>query len=225
MDKESKQTANFFTYVATALVVGLFILFLILMYCINSEVEFSWEKPIQVFFQNWNTGIGNVFFTYWTELGSYNGVIVSTVLLISWLWWKYRDYVAVVMVPLAVFLTDKINLFVKELVGRERPMVNPAIDAVGYSFPSGHAMLSAVTYGFAIYLLSKYAKNTKETFVIWITGIVLILTIGISRVVLSAHFPSDVLAGYCLGVVLLVLSLKVYNLLFSWVMKRKKKIE
>lgn len=221
MDKESKQYAGPFTYVAAALVLGLFIIFLILMYCINSEVEFSWEKPIQVYFQNWNMGIGNSFFTYWTELGSYNGVLVSAACLVAWLWWKHRDYSALVVVPMTVFLTNKINVFVKGLVGRERPMINPAIDATGYSFPSGHAMLSVVTYGFAIYLLSKYAKNTKETFFIWVAGIALIITIGISRVVLSAHFPSDVFAGYCLGVVILVLSVKLYKILSSWIKKKR----
>ncbi|MGM9927203.1 MAG: phosphatase PAP2 family protein [Bacillus sp. (in: firmicutes)] len=222
-NEETKQYAGLLTYITAASVIVTFILFLIFMYSINSNVEFSWEKPTQHFFQQWNTGISHVFFTFWTELGSYSGVGVITVCLMAWLWWKYRDYAGLLIAPLLVICTDRLNLFIKDLVGRERPMVNPSIDAIGFSFPSGHAMLSIVTYGFAAYFLAKYAQTKKKAFIVWVIVFVLIVSIGISRVVLSAHYPSDVLAGYCLGFVLLVIAIKLYHLLLTLWQRLKKK--
>lgn len=98
------------------------------------------------------------------------------------------------------------NEALKALFRRTRPEVAALVLAEGYSFPSGHAMTSFAFYGLLGYLLWQYGKRRGSlvgrlcAFGAWL----LALTIGISRVYLGVHFPSDVLAGYAAGGVWLV---------------------
>lgn len=88
----------------------------------------------------------------------------------------------------------------KALFDRDRP--DPAwhaVEAVNASFPSGHAMLSAVVFLTLGALVSRFA--TRRRIRAWALGTAMLLTllVGVSRVYLGVHWPSDVLAGWCLG--------------------------
>ena len=222
MGEQNQEYATWKTYFGAIVTVIAFIAFMIIMYTINSGTEFSWEKPIQQYFQAWNVGALHIFYTYWTELGSRLGIGLMTLLLVVWLWRTQQDFVAIAIVAIAVAATDKLNVFVKHLVARDRPAIDPSIDAVGYSFPSGHAMLSIITYSLVAYFLARAIRQKRKQVFIWLTAFVIIIVTGISRVVLSAHYPSDVIAGYCLGFVCLLITIKVYKLLVP-LLKFKKK--
>ena len=222
MGEQNQEYATRKTYFGAIVTVIAFIAFMIIMYTINSGTEFSWEKPIQQYFQAWNVGALHIFYTYWTELGSRLGIGLMTLLLVVWLWRTQQDFVAIAIVAIAVAATDKLNVFVKHLVARDRPAIDPSIDAVGYSFPSGHAMLSIITYSLVAYFLARAIRQKRKQVFIWLTAFVIIIVTGISRVVLSAHYPSDVIAGYCLGFVCLLITIKVYKLLVP-LLKFKKK--
>ena len=81
----------------------------------------------------------------------------------------------------------------KLIIQRPRPDEYRIIDASGYSFPSGHSMISMAFYGFIIYLICKYVNNKiLKYFLIGLLGSLIIL-IGVSRVYLGVHYVSDVL--------------------------------
>ncbi len=82
---------------------------------------------------------------------------------------------------------------------RSRPIPPGLVQASGYSFPSGHAMVSFVFYGMLIYLIWINFKPRKTTYLISFFIVLLILAIGISRIYLGVHYPSDVIAGYAAG--------------------------
>lgn len=88
----------------------------------------------------------------------------------------------------------------KALFGRDRPEEAwRLVEAVNASFPSGHAMLSAVVYLTLGALVARFARK-KRVKAFALGGAVLVaLLVGISRVYLGVHWPSDVLAGWCLG--------------------------
>ena len=88
---------------------------------------------------------------------------------------------------------------VRVLVGRPRPpLVDPVASASGYSFPSGHAGGSAAVYG-ALALLG-LAGIAWWTRLMLVTGAALLVcAVAVSRVLLGAHYPSDVVAGVALG--------------------------
>lgn len=98
-----------------------------------------------------------------------------------------------------------LNQALKRIVQRPRPTEFRIIDETGYSFPSGHSMVSAAFYGFLIYLIY---KNVKNKYLKWllITGLsLLILLIGTSRIYLGVHYTSDVLAGFLISISYLII--------------------
>ncbi|OQR55595.1 phosphoesterase [Bacillus sp. CDB3] len=152
------------------------------------------------------------FFTYFTKLGSAIGVI--TTLIISLLvFWKKRYYAAMIVYPMAILTTHLVNKGIKEIVKRDRPSLNEALDALGYSFPSGHAMLSIMTFGFLAYIIAANLKSITGKYVITILMGILIVSIGLSRVILNVHYPTDILAGYCVGGILLIMAIYYHRLL------------
>ena len=77
----------------------------------------------------------------------------------------------------------------------------------GFSFPSGHSVTSVIFYGLSIYLLNKHCKNEKLRKVL--TGVCgfLAVAIGPSRIYVGVHWPTDVLAGWCIGGMVLLVSI------------------
>ncbi|PEA10174.1 PAP2 family protein [Bacillus cereus] len=152
------------------------------------------------------------FFSYFTKLGSAIGVI--TTLIISLLvFWKKRYYAAMIVYPMAILTTHIVNKGIKEVVKRSRPSLNEALDALGYSFPSGHAMLSIMTFGFLAYIIAANWKSVAGKYGITILMGILIVLIGLSRVILNVHYPTDILAGYCAGGILLIIAIYCHRLL------------
>jgi len=83
---------------------------------------------------------------------------------------------------------------------RPRPdLVAHAVETLGSSFPSGHATLSAATYLTIGALLAHAQERRRVKTYIHVTAILLALLIGVSRVYLGVHWPTDVLAGWCIG--------------------------
>ena len=84
-----------------------------------------------------------------------------------------------------------------------RPRPAPFFGAApnSYSFPSGHALGSFCFYGMLAAILAPLARGRVAKFGIWMAAVVLIGMIGISRIYLGVHYPSDVFAGYCAAIV------------------------
>lgn len=81
------------------------------------------------------------------------------------------------------------------------------VEQGGYSFPSGHSVTSVVFYGLLIYLLARHCKNEKlRKILIPVCGF-LALVIGPSRVYVGVHWPTDVLAGWCIGGAVLLVAI------------------
>ena len=95
-----------------------------------------------------------------------------------------------------------LNVLLKQSFARTRP--DPFFDyplPVSHSFPSGHAFFAASMIGGLAVLLSDRVRSTLIRVAVWIVAILLILLIGLSRVYLGVHYPSDVFAGYAVAVV------------------------
>lgn len=114
-------------------------------------------------------------------------------------------------VALTATLGGLANSALKEVVGRSRPVVeHPVAVATGYSFPSGHAMSSTVTYGVLLVVYLPLIARRWQRWTISATA-TLVLAIGASRVALGVHFPSDVVAGHLLGAALVVGSTALFS--------------
>ena len=97
------------------------------------------------------------------------------------------------------------------IVRRPRPSVLRLVDESGYSFPSGHSMVSVALYGIIVYTIY---KNVKNKYVKWISIVLLsllVLLIGFSRIYVGVHYFTDVVGGFTLGLVVLIIYIDIYD--------------
>ena len=107
-----------------------------------------------------------------------------------------------------------LNQLLKRIVQRPRPTEFRIVEESGYSFPSGHSMVSMAFYGYLIYLIYKYVKNKYLKWISIILLSILICSIGISRIYLGVHYTSDVLGGFLVSISYLILFISTVNKFF-----------
>jgi len=128
-----------------------------------------------------------------------------------------RKTLEAIFLNIALFSSWGTMEWLKMFIERNRPLGEALTVASGYSFPSGHAMLSLVFYGFLANLMLSSARRRKRFWWGAIGLYLLILIIGFSRMYLNVHYTSDVLAGYLFGMVLLVASIEA----MKWFKKKR----
>ncbi len=140
-----------------------------------------------------------------TELGGVAFTVVAGVLIFIFCkkirWFVTFDLVGVTL----------INQLLKHIIRRPRPNILRLVEESGYSFPSGHSMVSMTFYGIIIYLVY---KNVNDKYLKWLLITLLsllILAIGFSRVYVGVHYFTDVIGGFLLGLAYLVIYVNIYN--------------
>jgi undecaprenyl-diphosphatase len=135
-----------------------------------------------------------------TALGSAAVIVLFTLIITGYLllqkkyYWLWLVLIATVGGALLVW-------GLKEFIGRTRPtVVTHLLEEKSLSFPSGHSMMSAIVYLTQATLLSRIEKNRKVKIYIISTALLLIFLIGISRVYIGVHYPTDVMAGWVAGI-------------------------
>lgn len=109
---------------------------------------------------------------------------------------------------LNLILVFILNTILKLIIARPRPGVLRLVMEDGYSFPSGHAMVSFGVYGFLIYLTYKNIRNKKIKYPLMVFLALLILLIGISRIYLGVHYATDIIGGFLIGFIYLIVFIK-----------------
>ena len=107
-----------------------------------------------------------------------------------------------------------LNQLLKRILQRPRPTEFRIIEETGYSFPSGHSMVSMAFYGYLIYLIYKYVKNKYVKWISIVLLSILICAIGVSRIYLGVHYTSDVLGGFLVSISYLILFISTVNKFF-----------
>jgi undecaprenyl-diphosphatase len=137
------------------------------------------------------------FFIFITNLGSAEFIIIATLMILAYLLYKHQRQNALILAA-SVSGAAITNFVLKALVHRTRPSLwHQVITETGYSFPSGHAMLSSALILSVVFIIWK----TRFRWVGVIIGAILIGLIGLSRVYLGVHFPTDIVAGWSVSFV------------------------
>lgn len=124
--------------------------------------------------------------------------IIIPICIISVIYfWKKKEATYILVNLITIFFS---NQLLKRIVERPRPEGFRIVDELGFSFPSGHSMVSMAFYGFFIYLIYKKVKNKYIKWISISLITILILLIGISRIYLGVHYASDVIAGFLLSI-------------------------
>lgn len=146
-----------------------------------------------------------------TTIGS--AYVIIPVCIISVIYfWKKREATYILVNLITIFFS---NQLLKRIVERPRPEGYRIVEELGFSFPSGHSMVSMAFYGFFIYLIYKKAKNKYIKWISISLITILIALIGISRIYLGVHYTSDVIAGFLLSIAYLGLFTHIIKTTFK----------
>lgn len=145
-----------------------------------------------------------------TNFGGAIFLIILTILLLVVL--KNKKVGLSICINLVVVTI--LNQLLKRLLQRPRPTEFRIIEETGYSFPSGHSMVSMAFYGYLIYLIYRFVKNKYLKWISIVLLSLLICLIGISRIYLGVHYTSDVLGGFLISISYLVIYISAFNKFF-----------
>ena len=172
------------------------VLFTIITYAIFSDKIDTLDKNIHSYILNIrNENLTSILITI-TNISSAYALIVLSILLL--LIMKKKKIPLLICLNLIIsFLTNQIA---KLTFSRPRPVGINLIEESGYSYPSGHAMISMAYFGFIAYLIYKSNLNKIIKLPLITSIFILILLIGFSRIYLGVHYLSDIIGGFLLSI-------------------------
>jgi undecaprenyl-diphosphatase len=141
--------------------------------------------------------------------GSHYFLIPAWLLLLGFYYFIRCDKWMSIKIPVIALSNLGLMFALKFFFNRSRPLIPLLKDVPGLSFPSGHAFMSFIFYGFVIYLVNRDVQNRRTKWGIISILAFVILAIGLSRIYLRVHYASDVLAGYCFGMMSLLILLRL----------------
>jgi len=175
----------------------------------------NFDNKALAFIAGYVTNVNTNVMEGFTFLGTHTFLIPANLLITAWFLFIKKRHWYSIKVPAVALSSLLLMLILKLTFRRDRPL-DPLLQAAkGFSFPSGHALMSVTFYGILILIVW---QNIKKAWLRWTLSaflILLIVAIGLSRVYLRVHYASDVLGGFTVGLVWLLLSL--------WILSRVEK--
>lgn len=187
--------------------IGLFLL-------LTLFVALKLTTPIDTTFSKWVFQLHNpvftAFFRFITDFG-YIQILLILLVITLIVFHKYRF---AYILPIHVTISVIFNMILKNIFARPRPEMIRLIDEVGFSFPSGHAMVTMVAYGYLIYVVHHYIQQKWLRYSLIAFLVFIIVSVGLSRIYLGVHYLTDVLAGYSISLfyLLVVTKMKFFSL-------------
>lgn len=217
--KSLKRQTKLITFIGLEVIIGIGASFLsfIAFYWLTEQVIIhrtnSFDQIVSQYIQSFRTPVLTSIMFLFTFLGSYM-LVFGTVFIASILFWK-RKHIESFFFMFIIGVGLLLNLLIKQLIARPRPP-HPLYQVLSYSFPSGHSMNSFIFYAILVFGVFHFTRRKRMSLILGIFMLVLVLLIGISRVYLGVHYPSDVIGGFIAGfwwIVTLLLIEKTYSFL------------
>lgn len=211
----------------TLLIIAEVLLTLATFSAIIALVVFSIRKPIRrhkgtdlMIFDKIKPGVNSVnnrIMVFITFLGKHQFLIPANLILIFYfIFITNQNWFSIRVITISIS-SLVLMLLLKQLFQRKRPLSPLLKAAKGLSFPSGHAIMAVTFYGLLIYILQHTIDVNWIRSLSTILIILLIFLIGFSRVYLRVHYASDVLGGFIIGSLWLLISLAVIKWLEGYV--------
>jgi len=181
------------------------IVFLFILINVLNENTVKFDKKIYNAIISIKSDYMTNIFKVITEFGDATILIIITIIFLIIL--KNKKMAITVVLNLSIF--PLLNVFLKNIIKRPRPVGYRLIEESGYSFPSGHSMASMAFYGLIIYYVLKNVKNKTVRNIICTSLSILIILIGTSRIYLGVHYATDVIAGFLVSIVYLVIYITI----------------
>lgn len=124
---------------------------------------------------------------------------ISAALAVFFIW--RRLWLNLLVLALTMLGGSILNVLLKHFFHRQRPVLeNPLVTLSSYGFPSGHTMGATMFYGLLALFAAKTLRTGRARAICFIAACVFALLIGLSRIYLGAHFPSDVIGAFAAGI-------------------------
>lgn len=149
-------------------------------------------------------------FLAFTFFGSAPVIFSATTLLAAILFYK-KEFAYFLLFMGTMHGGASFAFLLKILTHRARPSFSPLVSEGSFSFPSAHATLSIVFFGLIAYLSASFFKTQSARINIFFVWIFLVFGIGLSRLYLGVHYPTDIFAGYLTGFVWLCLGIGLFE--------------
>lgn len=156
----------------------------------------GFDSSIIAFIQGLESPLLTVVMKFFTFIGSEIQVTLLTFIIAIFLYKRLRYRREAILFMWVMIGSTLLNLTLKTAFQRQRPEIHRIVEASGFSFPSGHSMAAFSLYGIIAFLLWRNAHHLFSRIGLIIVSVAMILVIGISRIYLGVHYPSDVLGGY-----------------------------
>jgi len=184
------------------------LLFIILSLLVTTNNTLTIDTQIHTFILNIRNENLNTIFEYLTSLASATLLLALSIILLLIMKNKKQSLYILLNLVLAFFS----NEVAKSIFNRSRPIGINLIDETGLSYPSGHSMVGLCFYGFITYLLYKNTKKKSHKIILICSLILVSLTIGFSRIYLGIHYLTDVIGGFLLAIIYLIIYIKLINI-------------
>ncbi len=129
------------------------------------------------------------------------GGLIAIAVLAFALFYRFRWRRAAIWLAVTLAGALVLEVTLKGAFHRPRPIPFFGSTPLSYSFPSGHALFSFCFYGVLAGLLAGRIRSRPGRILVWVLAAILVLAIGLSRIYLGVHTPSDVIAGYLTGTI------------------------
>jgi membrane-associated phospholipid phosphatase len=158
----------------------------------------SLDSGVALAIHGWANPLLDTVFGFLSTVGGVVGVPIIGLLAFAGLVWRHQPHHAWRLV-LAVVGGVILSTALKYIFGRPRPALWPHAEVSGFSFPSGHATAALCLFGMLGWLGWRLFRPRAARLAWGVFMVALIVLIGLSRIYLGVHYPSDVLAGYITG--------------------------
>lgn len=155
------------------------------------------------------------FFIKVDQIGNINKMVLLVALITVTLFFSGHYFFSFWFIANISMVAVILNPLLKLLFKRVRPSIMHLVDSFGYSFPSGHSSGIVIILGNLLMLLPLMNFNFLVFIVTTLISVIIILTIGISRIYLGVHYASDVLAGFLLSLAYLCFTYPVLIYLYN----------
>lgn len=154
------------------------------------------DQAVTAFVRGFESPLMTEIMKFFTFIGSGFAIIPLVILVALFLYKVLKHRSELVLLLTVVVGSALLNETLKLIFHRSRPVLHRIVDASGYSFPSGHSMAAFTLYGIVAFLLWKHISTAYGRMLLIFFTVIMIAMIGISRIYLGVHYPSDVLGGY-----------------------------
>lgn len=172
--------------------------FLAVLWLLLTDSLSAFDDSVRFWFYSHRSPMLSAFVTRFTLLGNWQAItLLCIVLLII----KPTRIKYGLPLSIGAILVSLMNKMIKHLVLRPRPdQVYHIIAQGGFSFPSGHSIISMFAFGLLLWLVNSNIREKKLRIILSAVLVFMMFGIGVSRIYCGVHYPSDVLAGWCLGI-------------------------